>query len=440
MKANPFKPNSPVSHGMFAGRLEEIRRLEESLIQARSGEPGHFMITGERGIGKTSLLLYLKSVAAGLIPYESTKFRFLILDLDVDANSTQLGLIRRIQIHLEHELGKTERALNFLKEAWSFLQRIRIMDSGIETKIKDASDEVLLDEFAMSLAHVCERTYQPDAESVFSAQYDGILLLIDEADNCSTQLRLGSFLKLFLERLQRKNCNRVLVGLAGLPDLRGKLYASHPSTLRIFEDIQMGRLSNQEVSDVITICLDKAAKENREKTEITDAARQMLIEFSEGYPHFIQQFGYSSFAVDTDNVIDQNDVAKGAFGPRRALDLIGDRYYRNDFYNKIQEDSYRQVLRIMADDLDDWVTRTKIKAKFKGKNSTLNNALKALRDRHIIFPKEGEKGIYRLQHKGFALWIKLYADPDFLPSILSSSAQQAPKAPQGQGPTNQTRN
>jgi len=56
------------------------------------------------------------------------------------------------------------------------------------------------------------------------------------------------------------------------------------------------------------------------------------------------------------------------------------------------------------------VSKIKIKSKFKGKDSTLDNAPKALRDRHIIFSKEGEKGLCRLQHKGFAPWIKLYAD------------------------------
>ncbi len=53
MKSNPFRPNSPVNPGVFVGRLEEIKRLEQALIQSRSGEPAHFMITGERGIGKT---------------------------------------------------------------------------------------------------------------------------------------------------------------------------------------------------------------------------------------------------------------------------------------------------------------------------------------------------------------------------------------------------
>lgn len=108
------------------------------------------------------------------------------------------------------------------------------------------------------------------------------------------------------------------------------------------------------------------------------------------------------------------------------MELIGDRYYKNDFYNKIQKDSYRQVLRIMADDLDGWVQRNKIAAQFKGTPSTLNNAIKALRDRHIILSKEGEVGVYRLQHKGFALWIKCYTDPDFIKNLQNAIASPKP--------------
>ena len=417
MRTNPFRPNSPINPGMFVGRVNELERLEQAFIQTIAGEPAHFMITGERGIGKTSLLLYLKALAQGNITFNSEKFKFLVLDLDIDTNSTQLGLINRIKMHLDTQLGKSESARTFLKDAWSFLQRVRIMDSGITPEIENISDEVMLDEFALTLAQVCERTCNASPESTFSTRYDGILILIDEADNCSPQLHLGSFIKLLTERLQRHDCNRVLVGLAGMPDLRDKLYASHPSSLRIFEDLQLGRLTDTEVSSVISICLERADKDNHEKVSITDEAREMLVNFLEGYPHFIQQFGYSAFAYDTNGEIDKEDVVQSAIGVRGALDLIGDRYYRDDFYNKIQQDGYRQVLRIMADDLDGWVTRTKIKSKFRGKEATLNNALKALRDRHIILSKQGEKGIYRLQHKGFALWIKLFADPDFLKSV-----------------------
>ncbi len=412
MKVNPFKPNSPVNPGVFVGRLEELNRLELALAQTCAEEPAHFMVTGERGIGKTSLLLYLNYVAKGQIPgVEERTFKFLVLNLDVDHTTTQIGLVQRIKLHLDNELGKSEKARTFLKEVWSFLQRIRVMDTGIMPAEDMICDEVTLDQFSMSLGKVVQRICGGCSESPFDSHYEGVLLLIDEADNSSSELQLGTFLKLLLERLQRQECNHVLIGLAGLPELRQKLHDSHPSSLRIFEELNLGRLSDKEVGRVIDLCIQKGNETNQNPTKITSEAHSMLISFSEGYPHFIQQFGFSAFAYDHDNVIDRSDVENSAFGPRCALDLIGDRYYKNDFYNKIQKDSYRQVLRIMADDLDGWVTRAKIASRFKGTKTTLNNAIKALRDRHIILPKEGEKGIYRLQHKGFALWIKLYGDP-----------------------------
>ena len=416
-KMNPFRPNSPVNPGMFIGRIDELRRIERALTQTVLGEPAHFMVTGERGIGKTSLLLYLDAVASGKINKpDGSSLRFLVLHLDIDESTTQSGLLARIESHLDTALGDSEPARKFLKDTWSLMQRIRINDSGLESGEREDRNEVLMDQFATSIAKVANRICSDEPETIFSARYQGILILIDEADNSSLELKLGSFLKLLLERLQKNGCNHVLVGLAGLTELRTRLHRAHPSSLRIFEELPLGRLSDDEIATVIDICIKKANEKNPDaKITITSAAKALLCKLSEGYPHFIQQFGSSAFEKDSDNVIDEDDVRSGALSERGALELIGDRYYRDDFYNRIQQDSYRQVLRIMADDLDGWVTRAKIRLAFKGSDAGLNNALKSLRDRHISLPKEGHRGIYRLQHKGFALWIKLYTSPGSAP-------------------------
>lgn len=204
--------------------------------------------------------------------------------------------------------------------------------------------------------------------------------------------------------------------LAGLPSVRDVLRESHPSSFRLFDDLELERLVSNDVQTVIDMALIAANQQNNEATKIDDEARAMLVGLSEGYPHFIQQFGYSAFAFDSDGRITIDDVLSGATGPRGALETIGNRYYRDDFYNKIREESYRQVLRIMASRLDSWITKKEIKLSFTGSQTTLNNAIKALRDRKIIISKEGSHGIYRLQHKAFALWINLYTKVDSLAS------------------------
>lgn len=420
---------------MFVGRLAQVTALEAALLQTRAGRSKSFMITGERGIGKTSLLQYFKWVAQGHIPIDGEKMTFLVVELDLDASSTDVGLIRRAELGLRRELAKTELARSFLTAGWDFLKRVEAFGVSVRDAEKPSDPETLHDEFAHSLAMTANRIAQSDAPSVFGAKYDGVILLIDEADNAPRALRLGSFLKLLTERIQRYGCQHFMIGLAGMPSLREVLRESHASSLRIFDELPLDTLSRDEASMVIDRALAEANNENLDKTSIDDAGRAGLINLSEGYPHFIQQFGYSAFTADTDLVIDREDVFSGSFGPLGAMEKIGDRYYRDDFYNKIQQDSYRQVLRIMADNENRWVSKQDIRAKFRGKTTTLDNALQALRERKIILAKEGERGMYRLQHRGFAFWIKLYTtDPREIQTQLEAKPGDGQAATEQQHP------
>jgi hypothetical protein len=200
-----------------------------------------------------------------------------------------------------------------------------------------------------------------------------------------------------------------MVGLAGLPNLREKLYESHPSSLRLFEEIELDRLSDAERRQVINMGLQKANEESTEQTSITDSALESLVILSEGFPHFIQQFSASAFAVDKDGILDDDDVGQGAFARGGGLDQIAKTYYRHDYYKKIQADSYREVLRIMSERLDDWWTKKEIRDRFNAGDTALKNALYALTERHIIVAREGVRGVYRLQNRGFAAWVRIEA-------------------------------
>jgi len=413
-KINPFQPNSPVSPGMFIGRMEEIERIESQLFQVQAGQQTNFLITGERGIGKSSLLLLTKFLAQGDITFsdKTNKLKFLVIDTDIDPKTTQLGLVKKIELNLRKALDKSEPTKKFFSDVWNFIKKVEVASVKINDGNKIDIDETVFEEFIFSLADTVNRLSSPQKEeNIFATKYDGVLLLIDEADNSSADLNLGTFLKLLLEKLQRRSCNHFIVGLAGLTNIKQILLDSHPSSLRLFEDILVEQLTKKEIEQVIDRCLKEGERLNNIKTEITSTAKQVLVNFSEGYPHFIQQFGFCAFSKDQDNIIDENDCFDGAMQSGGALDLIGERYYRNNFYSKIQKESYRQVLRIMAEANTIWVSKKHIRSKFKGKLEILNNAIKALLDRHIILPKEGEKGIYRLQHRGFALWIKLKTTP-----------------------------
>ncbi len=414
-KFNPFQPNMPVHPGMFVGRLREIERLEDHLLQTKSGNPSGFLITGERGIGKTSLLLYASAVARGVVDLNGQTLNFLVISTDIDQSTTQLGLVRKIELGLRKSIEKNEKALAFVHRAWNFLQRVELDAVSIRQTCAEGPTEALIEEAAYSLAETVNSLTSQRLITEFGLGrvYDGVLLLMDETDNASAGLHLGSFLKLLLERLQRLECNRVVVGLAGLPKLRDVLLRSHESSLRLFEELDLKPLSKEETGRVIDQGIKEANEKNSESTSVAQEARNVLTFLAEGLPHFIQQFCFSAFEMDTDWSISNDDVWESALGRGGALDLIGDRYYRDAFYNRIAKESYRQVLRIMAASKSQWVTKGDIRRISRGNLTTLDSAIHALISRNIIVPKEGQRGVYKLLHRGFALWIRFFTiDPE----------------------------
>lgn len=161
---------------------------------------------------------------------------------------------------------------------------------------------------------------------------------------------------------------------------------------------------------IIELGIERGNEINTEKTTITKSAQGYISTLSEGYPHFIQQFSYSAFECNTDGEISDDDVFSGAFDDGGAIDAIGSRYYASYYHEQIKSDEYRHVLRIMAENMNDWVSKGEIRQKFTGEDITLNNALQALTGRRIILRNSSKRGEYRLQQRGFALWIKLFGN------------------------------
>lgn len=410
---NPFKPTQPVFHTMFAGRINEINRIETILLDTRGGNPINLLIVGERGIGKTSLLLLSRYLAKGEIPINDSNLNFLTIFVSLDKRTSVAALARKMKMAVERELRSSKDAIQILRDIWGFVQRLEIGGAKLRAGATLASEAELFENFTYSIVDTVKTITSPEsAISKMSLVHpkDGLVIFIDEADNASEGLDLGSLIKQLSEKLVAEDCNNVLIVLAGLPDVRRVLMESHGSALRLFEELELFPLSQEDVKRVIHLGLEEANRKNPTPVQITDEALNRIVAYSEGYPHFVQQFGYSSYAFDDNDVIDVRDVNAAAFSPGGAFDLIGDRYYKDLYFNKIKEDSYRQVLKIMSGKWNEWISKKEIRSQFKGKDTTLNNAIQALTERKVILRKPGTRGYYRLQWFGFAFWIKVFAE------------------------------
>lgn len=399
MKYNPFRPNNIVSPGMFQGRGGEIEKIEKFLFQAANGNPTHFVMLGERGIGKSSLLLLTEHIARGKIKtFDGEKFCFIVASIDIGAATDALSILQEIGRGLRTTLSSIEELKTKTKDFLDWLTRWEVFGVKYTGSQQNFDELEALDGLVRQLVKITKD---------FDGYAHGILLLIDEADGPDSSAGLGRLCKLFTERLTKHGCSNVIIGLAGLSSILATLKASHESAARLFTIIALDPLLDNEVKSVITTGLNEANKKNKRKTDVDEDAMQLLVSLAEGYPHFIQQFAYSAFDVDEDDAIGVDDVLRGAYEENGALAQLGAKYF-NEMYNlKIASDDYRKVLNVMAQSSDGWVARKDIIVASHLKDSVVTNALNAMKGRGIIVADETRKnkGYYRLPTKSFAAWI-----------------------------------
>lgn len=403
-KFNPFKPNHPIYSGLFAGRTKEIQRIDDALYHTSFDNPTNLLFIGERGIGKTSLLLLSKYFANGDIIWEQKKHNFLTLQLSINPNTTLIDFVLKFKNALQRELHKIYKSQKIIDNCWGFIKRIEV--SGFKINQSEENNiELIIDNFIYSLIETIKSiTTEKDHSR------EGIVVIIDESDTASESLNLGAFLKNLTETLASENCNKILFILAGLPHAIDILRKSHESSLRLFEEHELKPLISYDVKYVVNNAISEINKNDPNvKLSITDEALDVFYDLSEGYPHFLQQIGFSTISMCNNTTIKSKDVEDAMFNVDGALNLIGKRYYTDFFYNKINVDSYRQILIIMAKKWNSWISKQEIRKEFTGSGSNLDNGIKALRDRNIILTRRGVRGQYRLQWLSFAFWINIHS-------------------------------
>ena len=395
-KYNPFQPNRMVAAGMFVGRMDEISSIEKALFQAQNENPQHFLIEGERGIGKSSLIFLTSIIASGDVSDEPNVIRrFTVANTDLTGVESQLDIVRVVGRELRSAILRFDDLAAACPQATRMADGWGLIQSSAQTNSRQSSDDAI-----EMLIRLCLKITEEAADAI-----GGILIVMDEADAPPESAGLGEFVKIFTERMTRAGCNRVVLGLSGLPSTIAKLRASHESSPRVFEVLKLMPLEEDERKEVINKALKVASLRNGFDTEITVEAMDYLCDLTEGYPHFIQQFAFSAFDEDSDNTIDMDDVVSGAFKENGALMQLGSKYFNEMYFGRISSSEYRKVLDAMAPYSDAWVARKTLVAEAGVKETTLNNALNTLKAKNVIIQEEARQGFYRLPTKSFATWI-----------------------------------
>ena len=399
--SNPFQPRGPTARGTFAGRRKEMEKLSNLLRQIGSGIGTNVLVTGESGTGKSSLLIQFKAIAEERQPHA---LPFLVIHTDIDHTTTQQGLLAKIEAALHRSLTRSERVRTSVKSFLNFASGVEA--AGFRYHKPDLpADEAQMERFADRLAGTVNAATRR-RRWPFRARHDGVLLIIDEADKASPDLRLGSFLKLLIERLKWRDCYRFMVAVAGLTELKDVLRSGHDSAMRLFEVIELQRMDVLGGMEIVVEGLKRASHEG-ERITIQPGALEKLLNMSDGLPHFTQQLAYSAFEVNVDDTIDEEDVEEGAYGPDGAVASLARHYGWSDL--PPGSDCEWAILRVMADTPDVGISVTVISQRTGIASSEVRDAVRKLSETGLVVAKSGADESLRLANHALRAWVRLEA-------------------------------
>lgn len=239
---NPFSPDLPIDDpSRFSGRFNEVDSVVDSLYQLAHKTPAHTIITGDRGIGKSSLLLQIRKLAEGnktltdklKIDVGVDKFEFLCFWHDCATDQTPSDLASGILTQIQSKVSKIFKNLNLELNLGGFFKL-----SEKDNSVKSVGQVVEL--FCTELTKACKK-----AEEIRNM---GIILFFDEVDRVKANTGVATFFKLSAERLFRDKVKNISFFAAGITGAIQNLEKEHRSISRTFKDVPLPKLEEFAIS------------------------------------------------------------------------------------------------------------------------------------------------------------------------------------------------
>lgn len=373
---DPFFPNRPVEDpNRFEGREKEIDEIVDSLFQSANENPTHTIISGERGIGKSSLLLQTKLLATGNnsiankfeIVLGVDKFDFITAWVDGGSDQSLENLLQSIFKELQSSLKNFIQGWNIEFDLGGFVKL-----SKVDSKDKSVTDFVT--EFINQINKVNKEVEKQGKQ--------GIIIFIDELDRIPVKSGLASFLKICTERMTREGVKNVIFMAAGIKGAVQKFEEEHASILRTLRDVPLDRFDEESAKSILKNGFDKV------NHSYDDEILSLAFKFSAGFPEPIHLIGSELLAEDQDSHLSIEDFEKA------KVKIVGD-VRKNSLESKLKAagiGKYQDILKAMAKYKEDNIPLDFVSKELDLEPNQYATNISTLCERQIIF--KVARGIY----------------------------------------------
>lgn len=308
LRYNPFNPQQPARPDFFVGREPEIMEFEKMLSQTMHGSPMNMSVTGNRGMGKTSILLKFEDIARKemcltlrLSNYEGNVTNIIDFSDYLSSNLKREILSRR---PVERGISNLQEWVATLKPTFSW-------------------NEVTL---SLEKQQVIQELLRQRLVKLWNEMKDGnkaAVILIDEAESLESIPGILPFLREIFQRLAADT--KYMVVIAGKLNFPERMSESFSPLNRFFP---CSRLLSFDEAEIRAYVIKRLASVN---VGIDDDALNHISKRSEGHPYVLVAMCYLLFdSLREDETHISKDVvlrAEEKINARLAQDFFAPMYH-----------------------------------------------------------------------------------------------------------------
>ncbi|QQR85328.1 MAG: ATP-binding protein [Flavobacteriales bacterium] len=302
---NPFAPGAGTQPPELVGRDELLETVRIAIARIRLGNPAKsLMLVGLRGVGKTVLLDRMREDA------ESTGAQTLRIEAKEKGSLPALLVpqLRQALLRLSRNANAKDLAQRALRGLAGFAKALKVKYGDIEVGFDFEPEPGLADNG--DLEHDLQALMEAAGQA--AAKADTVLAIFIDELQYVPEPQMAALITA-MHRCAQRRLPIILIG-AGLPQLRGRMGDAKSYAERLFDFPTIGPLQPSDARQAIE------APANQQNVEIEGRAVEMIVEKTEGYPYFIQEWGKHAWDAADRSPITEADVLVASTSAVAALD------------------------------------------------------------------------------------------------------------------------
>ena len=371
-QTNPYNPGAGYPPPELVGRDALISQFRIALGRRISGRHGkHIFLIGLRGVGKTVLLYHVRALAKEM-DYEVIFGE--AASAGPSAGTFPTRVARKIGDMLPQlTMGPASKAAERIRRSLRAFS-VSVSPDGVSLRIDSDPNP----------SHTDYGFIEEDLTDLVVAvgeaakeRKKGVLIAVDEVQD----LHEGELAALIaaVHQVDQMQLPVLLIG-AGLPHLPGKACDAKSYSERLFQFPELARLSHEDSEAALVLPASRVG------VEIEKAALGLMVEASEGYPYFIQQWGNCTWDVAKDKTIGEHDA-------KAAESLVEARLDQDFYQGRMGRLTQKEIeyLRAMANIGAEPYKSADIAEALGVQQSSMSNRRKDLINKGMIYsPSHGE--------------------------------------------------